>query len=198
MWKTDETDIIIMALLYRKKYTGTDILSYDSIVRFSEAINKNLDSFNNVDRIKIKNDNCSLLYYILTDENGEKIVVINPNIDIKSVWEYHVGCWTPEITLAAECDNAMKEIGLIFVDGNIIDRNVYYDNLRVKYKLPYEFHVKIFDIFRDWEKITDDSFSFKVCLSDIERYIWEELNDNKRKNEENIKNQLNVLRRIKK
>ena len=39
---TYESDIVAIALLYRKKYAGTDMISYDKIKKFDEIINKNL------------------------------------------------------------------------------------------------------------------------------------------------------------
>ena len=57
-----EKDIVAMALLYRKKYASTDILSYDKICKFEEAINNNLDKMNSTYRVGIRCEETSNLY----------------------------------------------------------------------------------------------------------------------------------------
>lgn len=186
MWKITETDIVTMALLYRKKYAGTDILPYDSIVRFNDAINKNLEDMGVTDRIDVKNDACSNCYFIVSDQKGNDCVILNPNLDLNSLWGYHLSRWPFEFCVAAETDNALKEINLIYVGDNIVDRNLYYEFLRRKYNLLSEFEKPKFDIFMEFEKIIEDGFVKNFCLSREEQLILDELLENRKQNERQI------------
>ena len=128
--RTYESDIIAMALLYRKEYVGTDMISYDKAVNFDKVINENLDKMCAKCGIGIRYETTSQLYNLMKDENGNVCAVINPNIDLKKMWEYHVYILPAEVIKASYMDNALKEIGLIEVNEKIIDRNTYYNELR--------------------------------------------------------------------
>lgn len=128
--RTYESDIIAMALLYRKEYAGTDMISYDKALNFDKVINENLDKMCVKCGIGIRYETTSQLYNLMKDENGNVYAVINPNIDLKKMWEYHVYILPTEVIKASYMDNALKEIGLIEVNEKIIDRNTYYNNLK--------------------------------------------------------------------
>lgn len=81
--RTYESDIIAMALLYRKQYVGTDMLSYDKALEFDAIINENLDNMNSKFSIGPRCEQTSELYRVLQDENGNIYAVINPNTDLK-------------------------------------------------------------------------------------------------------------------
>ena len=193
--RTYESDIAAMALLYRKKYAYTDMISYDKILSFDKVINNNLDDMESTCGISIRSESDSKLYYILSGENRESYAVINPNADLKTAWEYHIGCLPIDILIASEMDNALKEIGLIIVNDKTIDRNSYYNELRKKYNLLYEFTQPKFDIFRDWESIIEGSFVEKYCISNKEQLILKELRENKRNNDQNVEKQVNILKK---
>ena len=123
--RTYESDIAAMALLYRKKYAYTDMLSYDKILSFDKVINNNLDDMESTCGISIRSESDSKLYYILSGENRESYAVINPNADLKAAWEYHIGCLPIDILIASEMDNALKEIGLIIVNDKTGAKRVY-------------------------------------------------------------------------
>ena len=197
--RTYETDIAAIALLYRKKYVGSDILSYDKILRFDDIINKNLDNMEATCGIGIKNEEVSQLYFIMTDEFGNKCAVINPNANLKEAWMHYIGNIPTEVYVASEMNNALEEIGLILVEDKIIDRTSYYNELKEKYNLLSETNVSPkFDIFRDWEKISENAFIETYCLSNKEKLILKELREVKRINEQNTKEKLNILKKTKK
>lgn len=196
--RTYESDIIAMALLYRKEYVGTDMISYDKAVKFNSVINNNLDNMNANCGIGIRYEEQSRLYFIMQDENGRRLAVINPNADLKKAWEYHIGCLPIEVCIASQMDNALREIGLIIVDGKMRDRNLYYNELRKKYNLVTEYQQQKFDVFKDWESVPEDGFVEKFCISDAEQFILRELRENKKQNEEVEKQEIDVLKRTKK
>ena len=179
--RTYESDIVALALLYRKKYANTDMISYDKIRKFDTIINKNLDDMEASCGIGIRNESISNLYFIIADENGKACAVINPITDLKSAWKYHIGCLPTEVLIASEMDNALKEIGLITVNEKTIDRNSYYNELKEKYNLLYEFTRPKFDIFKDWENLSEESFVEKFCISNAEQLILKELRETKKK-----------------
>ena len=111
--RTYENDIVAIALLYRKKYASTDMLSYDKIRRFDKVINNNLDKMDANCGIGIRDERDSELYFVMTDENGQSCAVINPKVDLKASWRYYIGSSPIEVLIASEMDNALKEIGLI-------------------------------------------------------------------------------------
>jgi len=177
--RTYESDIIAMALLYRKEYVGTHIISYDKAVKFDKVINDNLDKMEAKYGIGIRWEEPSKLYSLMKDEKGELCAVINPNVDLKKMWKWHVYNLPAKVILASYMDNALKEIDLIEVNGKIIDRNVYYNNLRQKYNFVKETDKDSFDIFEEWQRIAEDGFVEKYCLSESEKNILKELRKNK-------------------
>ena len=101
--------------------------------------------------IGIRNEEVSQLYFVMTDEFGNKCAVINPNANLKEAWMYHIGNLPTEVYIASEMDNALEEIGLILVEDKIIDRTSYYNELKEKYNLLSETNVSPkFDIFKNW------------------------------------------------
>ena len=76
--RTNEVDIIAMALLYRKEHVGTDMISYTKAIEFDRVINKNLDKMEVECGIGIRNETSSPLYRLMSDENGIVYAVINP------------------------------------------------------------------------------------------------------------------------
>ena len=195
---TYESDIVAMALLYRKKYAGTDMISYDKIKRFDEVINKNLDDMEANCGISLRDEVPSELYFVASSEKKERYAIMNPDADLKKAWEYHVGCLPIDIMIASLMDNALVEIGLISVDDKIIDRNSYYNELANKYNLLSEFTRPKFDVFRDWESVSEDSFVFKYCISDAEQLIVKELKANKKVNDDESQRHISVLKKSRK
>ena len=196
--RTYENDIIALSLLYRKKYASIDMISYDKIRRFDEVINKNLDEMEANYGTGIIYEDISSLYFNLVNENGQVCAVLNPKIDLNLVWKYYIGNSPLELLIAIEMDNALKEIGLISVNDKILDRNKYYNELTKKYNLLYEIDQPQFNIFRDWENISEDSFVEKYCISKQEQLILKELRENKKTNEQNTTKQINILKKTRK
>ena len=193
--RTYESDIVAMALFYRKEYASTDMLSYDKILNFDKVINNNLDEMEATCGIGIRCENTSNLYFVITGEDGQSCAVINPNVELKMAWKYHVGCLPIDVLIASQMDNALKEIGLISVNDKIMDRNTYYSELSRKYNLLYEFTRPKFNVFRDWESVPEDGFVEKFCISDAEQSILKELREIKKINDQNAVRQINVLKK---
>ena len=148
--------------------------------------------------IGLWNEEPSELYFVASSDNKVMYAVINPDADLKKAWEYHFGRLPIDIMIASLMDNALLEIGLISVDDKIIDRNFYYNELAKKYNLLFEFTRPRFDVFRDWESVTEDSFVFKYCISDAEQLIVKELKANKKVNDEESQRQINILKKSRK
>ncbi len=121
--RTYESDIISMALLYRKKYCGTNMLSLNKCMEYDLIINKNLDEMNTNCGAGIKYEEISSLYRILTNENNEQYAVINDNFNLEKAWSLIIGCLPLDILFASQKDNALSVIGLKLVDGKIVDIN---------------------------------------------------------------------------
>ena len=127
--RTYESDIIAMSLLYRKEYVGTDMILYEKAINYDRVINSNLEEMNSSCGILIRNEEESLLYFLVQGEDKKLYAVIRPDADLKKAWSCHVGCLPTDVIVAAQMDNALSERGLIMVDGKFRDRNLYYDEL---------------------------------------------------------------------
>lgn len=112
--RTYESDIVAMALLYRKEYVGSDMISYEKAVQFDQVINENLNIMNSDCGIGIGYsyyDN-SKLFTKMTDENGNLYAVIIPNADLEEAWRIHIGCLPTDVIIASQMDNALGVIEL--------------------------------------------------------------------------------------
>lgn len=159
------------------------MISYDKAVKFDKVINEILDKKEAKCGIGIRYETPPQLYSLMKDENGNICAVINPNVDLKKMWEYHVYILPAEVIEASYMDNALKEIGLIEVDEKIVDRNTYYNELREKYNLIQERIKDPFNIFDAWENLTVNGHVEKYLISDAERNILKELRRNRSKQE---------------
>lgn len=121
--RTYETDIISMALLYRKQYCKTDMLLLSKCKEYDLIINKNLEEMNTNCGIGIRYEEEPLLYSILTNENKEQYAVINNNFNLEKAWSLTIGCLPLVVLCASQKDNALSIIGLKLVDGKILDIN---------------------------------------------------------------------------
>lgn len=193
--RTYEVDIFAMALLYRKEYTKTDMILVEKAKKFDEVINYNLDKINSSQGIGLRSEERQNLYFYATGENNKSYIVINPSADLKRAWDYHVNCLSMEVLVASLMDNALKEIGLIRVDGKIIDRESYYNFLSEKYNMNRENKTKKFDVFRDYEKT--NSFVYEYCISDKEKAILNELRNNLNENSKYEQEQIKTLKKVK-
>ena len=198
--RTCMSDIITIALLYRKEYAGTDMISYQKIIKYDEIINKNLDEMGAKcgSRFGYENSEFSEFYMMLKDERGNICAVINPNADLKKKSDSIFGYLPIEIIVATQMDNALKEIDLITVDDKIIDRNNYYNHLAEKYHLRGYFKKQEFDIFRDWERIPENGFVESYCISLEEKKILYELRKNRDINSSRELEQVTRIKRVKK
>lgn len=195
---TFEDDIIAMALLYRKKYANTDMISYDKIKKFDNVLNSNLENLNIQFPTTPDINEQSKLYSFVKNEDDITYVVINQNIDLNEYWSYHIGCLPLEIVIASQLDNALKEIGLIKINNKIQDRNKYYNLLSIKHNLPMKEKSKVFDVFKDWENVPENGFVEKYCISEEEISIIQDLRENKRQNDTLEAEQIMTLKRERK
>ena len=108
--RTYESDMVAMALLYRKEYAGTDMIAYDKVINFDRVVNENLDKANADCGICIRNEIPSPLYRLMTDENGVLYAVINPGVDLEKMWKWHIYCLPAQVMSASYMDNVLKEI----------------------------------------------------------------------------------------
>lgn len=112
--RTYESDIVAMALLYRKEYIGSDMISYEKAKKFDQVINDNLNIMNSDCGIGIRYSyyDDSKLFTKMTDENGNLYAVIIPNADLKEAWQTHIGCLPIDVIVASQMDNALDVIEL--------------------------------------------------------------------------------------
>lgn len=193
--RTYEVDILAMALLYRREYAKTDMILLEKAKKFDEVINYNLDNMDTECGIGIRWNKGTDLYFKATNEDGKTYIVINPDADLLKAQVFHIDCLPVEVLAASLMDNALKEIGLIRVDGKIIDRESYYNFLREKYNMNREIKTKKFDVFRDYEKT--NSFVYEYCISDKEKAILNELRNNLNENKKYEQEQLKILKKVK-
>lgn len=192
-------DLIVIALLYRKIYVGTDMISYDKVCKFDLEIDKKLDIMSFECGFNYECDNKSRLYFKVLDENGRLCVILNPNVNVRKEWNKILGYLPVDICLVLELNDILKCIDLVDVAGEIRDINAYYNELREKYHLYEEFGVySKFDIFRDWENITVDGYVEYFCISDKDRDVLLELRGNRDKNMESFNQRVKRLVRVKK
>ena len=105
-------DIISIALLYRKAYVGTDMISYDKLLEFDKIVNKNLDSMNSQCLKNVRGSDYVAFYRLVTDENGNKFAVILSNANLEYAWKIHMGLASTDTLTATQMDNALNVIGL--------------------------------------------------------------------------------------
>lgn len=127
--RTYLADTIAMALLYRKQYVESEMLSYDQAIEFDRIINENLEAMNSSCRIGIRYDgyDTSDLFVKMTDENGKLYCVIVPGADLEKAWHFHIGCLPTDVLIAAQMPNALQLINLELVDGKL--KNKLKDNV---------------------------------------------------------------------
>ena len=191
-----KNNIIAVALLYRQIYVGTDMLLCDKIDRFAVVLEHNLDELGSASAMNLCDEIVSELYFTVCDEKGNFYAVLNPKVDIKAVWDDYINSLPIELYIAGEMDNALKEIDLIHVNGKIVDRVSYYNELRDKYNLLCEFVPAKFEIFRDWENVIEGGFVENYCISPAEQLILNELRENKKQNEALMADRVNTLKRV--
>ena len=119
--RTYLADITAMALLYRKTYVGSTMISYDKIKYFDRVINENLDQMNSSCGIGIRNslDDNSDLFFFATAEDGNVYAVIDPRADLQEAWSYHIGCLPTDVVIASQQNNALQTIGLRLENGQM-------------------------------------------------------------------------------
>lgn len=105
-------DIITMALLYRKKYAGTEMISYEKVEEYERIVNDNLDEMNsNYGNKPFAIFKDCRIYTILLDENGKLFAVIGPDNDLmeaKRLMNY----LPLDLVISSTRDNALSAIGL--------------------------------------------------------------------------------------
>lgn len=120
--RTDETDIVAMALLYRNQCDGTGILSYEKALEYDRVINANLDVMNSPCGISDREETDNRLYFTSTDANGDLFAIINPSADLDKARSWHIGCLPVDVIVASQMPNALDVIGLELVDGRFLQK----------------------------------------------------------------------------
>ena len=176
-------DIISLALLYNYIYSSESnmVLTANSIYKFIEAIDYNLERLNNTIDISFEVNESNAIYFFSKDENGKKYYILKDGFDIVSLRSEFIEFLPKKIILASQMYNALSKINLIKIDDNIIEIDKYYDIIKEKYNITKEEKNKSqFDIFRDLEKIEQDTM-LESILTLNEKKAFQELKSNKEK-----------------
>lgn len=161
----------VMALIKNYAVTGNKILTYNSVKNFEKELNKKLDELGYTGTDDFKESDIENFFYSC-DENGNEYLVLNSNLRSDILIMTETMLYPLDYFKALHSEEVLKTINLIEVDGKIISRNKYYKELAEKYGLKQELQ---FNIFEDWEKVTEDGFIENHCLSDAEKMILQEL-----------------------
>ena len=176
-------DIISLALLYNYIYSSESnmVLTANSIYKFIEAIDYNLERLNNTIDFSFEVNESNAIYFFSKDENGKKYYILKDGFDIVSLRSEFIEFLPKKIILASQMYNALSKINLIKIDDNIIEIDKYYDIIKEKYNITKEEKNKSqFDIFRDLEKIEQDTM-LESILTINEKKAFQELKSNKEK-----------------
>lgn len=176
-------DIISLALLYNYIYSSESnmVLTANSIYKFIEAIDYNLERLNNTIDFSFEVNESNAIYFFSKDENGKKYYILKDGFDIVSLRSEFIEFLPKKIILASQMYNALSKINLIKIDDNIIEIDKYYDIIKEKYNITKEEKNKSqFDIFRDLEKIEQDTM-LESILTLNEKKAFQELKSNKEK-----------------
>lgn len=108
--KVYREDVITIALLLRKKYAGTDMVSLKTIEEYEEIINSNLERTDYQCRLYAIFSDCKI-YSIFRDENGELYAVITDyeKLDRAEMFFYRM---PSELYTAINEENALSVIKL--------------------------------------------------------------------------------------
>lgn len=176
-------DIISLALLYNYIYSSESnmVLTANSIYKFIEEIDYNLERLNNTIDFSFEVNESNEIYFFSKDENGKKYYILKDGFDIVSLRSEFIEFLPKKIILASQMYNALSKINLIKIDDNIIEIDKYYDIIKEKYNITKEEKNKSqFDIFRDLEKIEQDTM-LESILTLNEKKAFQELKSNKEK-----------------
>lgn len=189
--KLDFCDTSKIALLINYQATKSRLLSYERIIKFNEVLNKKVSDLKD-DFFLLPKD--KMIFFEASDELDKKYLVLNPAFqcdDIK-LRDLLISVNSDEdidnIYLNILSDEVLKTINLIEVDGVIVSRSNYYSSLSKKYNLNYDVPKEKFNIFNEWESISDNDCIERFCLGKEEHLILDELRKNK-------KNQGHVLQK---
>ena len=176
-------DIISLALLYNYIYSSESnmVLTANSIYKFIEAIDYNLERLNNTIDFSFEVNESNAIYFLSKDENGKEYYILKNGFDIVSLRSEFIEFLPKKIILASQMYNALSKINLIKIDDNIIEIDKYYDIIKEKYNITKEEkNESQFDIFRDLEKIEQDTM-LESILTLNEKKAFQELKSNKEK-----------------
>lgn len=110
--------IAVMALLYSNEADSRiTMISYERVEKFEKTINQNLGDINSEFFDYFDLDTDEELYFYASDVDGKTYLIINPKVDKKIAYEYHIRPLPIDILVASTKDNALKCIGLKLVDG---------------------------------------------------------------------------------
>jgi len=124
--KTNLSEIIAIALLYKSSCSNINMISYEKILEYDKVINDNLE-YNDTKANYAFYDYSSEeeLYFIGVDETNKKYAIINPNSDLNKFWEKIIGTISIDILVASQMENALEVIGLMKNSDNQIVKISY-------------------------------------------------------------------------
>lgn len=133
--RTDTTDIIAMALLYRNECCKTGMILYEKALEFDKVINENLDLMNDLYGLGIMGKTDNRLFFTATNEEGELYAIIKPDADIEEARRWHIRCLPLEVVVASQMPNALDVIGLELVNGELKEKENKIDIKKLIHKM---------------------------------------------------------------
>lgn len=176
-------DAYNLGLLYVYIYSNgiQKMVSLQDLDAFYKQIENNLEIMNSENYGIVYDNNDEKIYFTSSNEIGEIYYILKPTFDLEKAKSTYIGCVSTKYLVASQMNNALSCIGLIKVNGNIISKRKYFNELAEKYGIKYELPITKpkFNIFESWEKIAENGFIENYSLSKEEKLILEELRKNK-------------------
>lgn len=115
--------IDMLALLYSKLVSNSDIVDTNTIDQFDRVLRKKLKEDYDVTRTSFE-DQPQQVYNLLTDSNGKSYAVFNPRYfdkkNLPEIWEEHLSFQSESLIMATINKEALTTLGINQTD-NILD-----------------------------------------------------------------------------
>lgn len=107
------SDLIVLALYYKKIYNNENQVSFIELKKYYEIINENLNLIGSkisISNIK-KNKDCINAYDVIRYQDVFKFI-INDNIDINDFWHLFIGCLSYDLVISSKMSNSLEALGI--------------------------------------------------------------------------------------
>ena len=130
--RTNSEELFSIALLYLYQYTNGMklILSKESLDKFEQQVNINLDNMKSNYKYNGFDIGGELIYLYSTDEKGNEYYILKSQIDFEKAYSNYIGLTALDLLVATEMENALDYIGLIKNEKTIIAK----ENVKSKQK----------------------------------------------------------------